>query len=226
MLYSNVSGEIVFPSSYFAPAQQKTICISGHREKSIYPFRNNPENTELTAMTVRLLLERYLEMAINSGYTSFINGLAVGTDLWAADYIIRKKLTNPDIKLIGVMPYLRHAECFPKKYLEILKRVEADADYLLTTNTDRDITYRKTGKASTLYRDRNYYMVDNSSALIAFLDEKNPRSGTGQTVNYAACKGKKIYRFGMKEVFEIMDNAGTDIEEIERHISLLPNIFV
>ena len=61
-----------------------------------------------------------------------------------------------------------------------------------------------------IYRIRNYYMVDNSSVVIAFYNGSNTRSGTGQTLRYAKQLGRKIYSFSLEDVYELMEKTNCD----------------
>lgn len=225
MFNSLVSGMPVRPASEFRGDRGRTVCISGHREKNILPYKGDNVYAGITVSAVKLMLYRYIDMAAEKGYTGFISGLATGTDLWAAAYILKKKQSNPGIRLIGAMPYLRHAERFPKEYLELLDRVEREADELLTVSEVPDIAYSKRGRASELYRDRNYFMVDRSSAVIAFVNRDSFASGTVQTVNYAYRSGRLVCGFGLTEVYGIMDRVGADLRNIGREIAFLPNVF-
>ncbi|MBQ6034582.1 MAG: DUF1273 family protein, partial [Ruminococcus sp.] len=141
MLFSLDSGVPVLPAQDFSGDIDTTVCFTGHRETSVIPYRNEPIYRSITLRTVQLMLCRYIDMAVESGYRSFISGLAVGTDLWAAKYILAKKRSDSSIRLIGVMPYLRHAERFAPQYRETLADVEKGADVLLTTNTEPDVIY-------------------------------------------------------------------------------------
>ncbi len=226
MLKSIDSGLPVLMPGEFRPDTKKTLCISGHREKFISPYQGNKIYAPLTVSAVKLMLYRYIDMAIEQGFENFINGLATGIDLWAAEYIINKKKSNGNINLIGVMPYLRHAEVFPADYKNLLKYVEANSDVLISTNSDPEIVYKKSPPEKYLYRDRNYYMVDRSSALIAFLNDNSFFTGTKQTVNYGYKTGKKIYSFGIEKIFKIIDECGTDIRSIGNHIALIKNVFL
>ncbi len=225
MLISLNSGMPVIAAQELVSDPSRTVCITGHREKSVVPYRDEPRNAYATVGAVKMMLYRHIDMAAERGYTDFISGLATGADLWAAEYIVRKKQTDPRIRLIGAMPYLRHAERFPKDSLELLELVERAADVLLTVNSDPDIIYGKHGEASGLYRDRNYYMVDRSAAVIAFPNEGSFASGTSQTVNYAYRNGRVICRFGLRDVYELMDRAGTDLRNIRRELAFLNNAF-
>ncbi|MCM1007157.1 MAG: SLOG family protein [Ruminococcus flavefaciens] len=225
MLKSIDSGLPVLMPDEFGPNTDKTLCISGHREKSIIPYQHNKIYSALTISAVKLMLYRYIDMAIERGFENFISGLATGIDLWAAEYIIKKKQSNSNITLIGVMPYLRHAEVFPADYKKLLKYVEKNSDILISTNSDPEIIYKKTSPEKYLYRDRNYYMVDRSSAIIAFLNNNSSYTGTRQTVSYGYKTGRRICRFSIEDIFKIIDECGTDIRNIRRHIAFLENTF-
>lgn len=203
--YSLTSGVILENPESIKNERKKTICISGHREKSIIPYQNNYAYYDITIKTVRCLLERYLDLAYLNGYDTFISGLATGADLWGAEHIINRRRQGMNMTFIGVMPYLHHADSFPKRYVDLLYKAEKEADKLILMSQNPDITYRSCpsneNESRTLYRDRNYFMVDHSSAIIAFLNENSFYSGTAQTVNYAVKSNLNICRFGLDTVY-------------------------
>lgn len=53
--------------------KENTCCFSGHR----------PEKMNLTEKEVRNMLEEAINKAIKNGYTKFITGMAMGTDILA-----------------------------------------------------------------------------------------------------------------------------------------------
>jgi uncharacterized phage-like protein YoqJ len=227
MLSSLVSSMPVYSADQVSTDPKRTICISGHREKSITPYHGDPVFRNITVQSVKLMLARYIDMAAERGYDTFISGLATGTDLWAAEYILQKKKLNSSIKLIGAMPYLRHADLFPSSERKVLAEIEQEADFLVTVDPDPDIVYNKTDKKGSgqLYRNRNYYMVDRSSAVIAFFNSGSSFSGTSQTLSYAYRTGRKICSFGLEDIFSLIDRAGTDLRSISREIAFLENVF-
>ncbi len=229
MLFSIDSGVPVLPCEEIETDKEKTICFTGHRENSVIPYKGEQIYYGITLRTVQLMLFRYIDMAVESGYKTFISGLAAGTDLWAAKYILGKKHSDSSIRLIGVMPYLRHAERFSDRYKELLADAERGADMLLTTNTDPLVVYGKSrGGEKTfpdLYRVRNYFMVDNASAVISYFNEGSYKSGTSQTLNYAVRQGLKIRRFGLEEAYGVIDECGPDIESIRRKLVFMENVF-
>ncbi|MDE6833889.1 MAG: DUF1273 domain-containing protein [Ruminococcus sp.] len=222
---SLISGVEVLPASALDTDIEKTICITGHRKNRIALYKNNPV---LTYSAVKLMIYRYIDMAIDAGYQYFINGLANGTDLWSAEYVIMKKHRNENIRIISVMPFLRHAEFLSGNDRVLLENVEKNSDYLITVNSNPDIIYSKYKSADSsaiLYRDRNYYMVDKSSAVIAFADNDQKFSGTFQTINYAYRNNKKICSFSTEKIHNIIKKSDSDIRTIGYEIALLENVF-
>ncbi len=225
MLRSLTSGIWLTSPEHFIPQPEKTVCITGHRIKSIIPYRNDDSFLELTVTGIQFMLCRYIDMAIEAGYTSFIDGLSTGTDLWAAQYLSRLKNNGADIRLIGAMPYRRHAERFRPVEQEILRKVELSCDAVICTSPDPDIVYSKSGAGKELYRTRNYFMADCSSAAIAYYNHSEYRSGTHQTVAYLNSCGKQVAEFSSDDLYRIIDEAGTDTAAVRQRISLLPNPF-
>lgn len=228
MFDSLVSGREVCHLSEYVPDISRTVCITGHRERYVPPYEGMPVYQSMTISSVKLMLYRYLDMAVSKGYTNFISGLAMGTDLWAAEYILEKRRFNKDIRIFGMMPFRRHAERFTPEYLEILRKIELQADKIFSVCEDPDLTYGRRNTlmtSNTLYRDRNYCMVDNSSAVIAFMNADCIASGTAQTVNYANRRGRKVCRFSIDDVFDVIKESGPDIRSIGRNIALLENVF-
>ncbi|MDE6501994.1 MAG: DUF1273 domain-containing protein [Ruminococcus sp.] len=222
---SLISGVEVFPSSMVSPDCSKTVCITGHRRNKIIPYK---EDLRLTYSAIRLMLYRYIDMAVEAGYENFISGLASGTDLWSAEYIVMKKLRNSRIKLIAVMPFLKHAEFLDGGDRALLEKVERNADYLVNVNDNPDIVYGKRiseNCSPNLYRDRNYYMVDHSSAVIAFINDSQQHSGTSQTINYAYRNGRKIYSFNMDMISDVIEKSDCDIRTMGYEIGNMKNIF-
>lgn len=219
-LYSKTSGMPVFPVSDVIIQKETALCITGHRENSIAPYRNDPRLLPVTIMTVRLMLGRYINIVMDSGYSTMINGLAAGTDLWAADHCLKRK-RFAKTKLIGVLPFLRHADYLKENYMDILRRVERYADGLITTCDIPDMTYSRKqipGTSSVLYQNRNYYMVNNSSVVVAFFNG-GIRSGTAQTIHYAQRQNKPVFSFGIEDVFAVLDEAGTEKSAIIKRIN-------
>lgn len=225
MLYSRISGEPLLVPESFDGCPERTVCITGHRENGIIPYHGD---IAAASAGVRVFLYHCIRMAVQAGYDSFFSGLAEGTDLRAAEIVLKMRMNGADVRLLGAMPYLRHADRFSERSRRLLGIVEKNADKLILINSDPDMYYSRTPgphSSSTLYRDRNYFMVDNSSAVIAFLNRDGRHSGTEQTVNYASRMGRKIVRFSMQDVHRALDRAGGDPRRIVMETEMPENPF-
>ena len=207
---------------------ERTVCITGHREKSIIPYMNDSSYFHLTRAVVRMMLFRYIAMALEKGYTDFFSGLAEGTDLWAAEYLLLKKNVGSNIRLIGAMPFLKHSTFASVDTKRFLQKVENGADCVVLLNNSPEITYgrkKEAGTSSSLYKVRNYFMVDNSSAVLGFFDGRNSFSGTSQTVYYAEKKHRKVRCFGLNDAYRIIRESNCDFDRIRSAVAELENIF-
>lgn len=213
MFYSNTTGMAVYSALEISICREKAVCVTGHREKYIRPYKDNPENYDITCTAVKLMLERYIELVMEKGYNTLISGLAEGADLWSAEKVLCRKRFDKNCRLIGVMPYLKHSAGFSEENMKLLRLVERYSDLLITTCDKRNMTYGKTVTPFTdpnVYKRRNYYLVDNSAVVIAFLDDENSFSGTAQTVRYAKRLNRPVFSFGIEDVHKILDKSGLD----------------
>ena len=67
--------------------RKKRCCFTGHR----------PEKLGVPSQVVKAGLERAIDEAIQDGYRTFISGMSRGTDIWAAQIVLDRKSTLPDI---------------------------------------------------------------------------------------------------------------------------------
>ena len=70
-------------------------CFTGHR----------PDKMELGEKEIKPLLEKAIDEAIANGYVTFITGMAMGTDIWAAEIVLERKKRNQDLHLICALPH-------------------------------------------------------------------------------------------------------------------------
>lgn len=150
------------------------VCFSGHRPQNL------PVDSVYASQIYSMLYSEIME-CINSGCRRFISGLAAGIDLWAAEIVISLMEKYPDIELIGVMPYRAQSKALTGKWKQLYDFVSENCTELVCISE----FYEK-----DIFRRRNYYMVDNSTHLIAVL--KDFKSGTGQTVAYAKKMKKNV----------------------------------
>ncbi len=143
-------------------------CFTGHR----------PDKMELGEKDIKSLLEKAIDDAIAGGYVTFITGMAMGTDIWAAEIVLERKKTNGDLRLICALPHpnfeSRRSITEKMRFNKIIKK----ADLVKEINN-----HYFTG----CYQVRNEWMVDRSNLVIAVFNGQ--KSGTKNTVDYAFRKG-------------------------------------
>lgn len=122
-----------------------------------------------------------VQKLIDSGFDTFLCGMARGFDLIAGELVAKLKERNPHVKLIACIPCLEQEKYYFNGEKEKYNRVLSACDEV------RVISERYY-KGCMLTRDR--YMVDNSSLLFAY--QRKREGGTYYTLTYAQSKKKKI----------------------------------
>lgn len=156
-----------------------TACFTGHRIQKL-PWRNKEDDGRCIALKNTLRAE--IEKAVRRGYKTFLCGLALGFDTYCAEAVLELKNQFPDIKLIGAIPCknqdIKWSEKDKKRYKKLLKNVDGV----------RCIYEEYKGPECML--ERNKFMVNNSSLLIALYDGLS--GGTKSTIDYAKKQGLDI----------------------------------
>ena len=146
-------------------------CFTGHR----------PDKMELGEKEIKPLLEKAIDDAIAGGYVTFITGMAMGADIWAAEIVLERKKRNKNLHLICALPHpnfeSRRSMTEKMRFNKIIKK----ADFVKEIND-----HYFTG----CYQVRNEWMVDRSNLVIAVFNGQ--KSGTKNTVDYAKRKGVKV----------------------------------
>ncbi|MBQ9757444.1 MAG: DUF1273 family protein [Clostridia bacterium] len=153
-------------------------CFSGHRSLPA-EYENK----------IRCTLEKVVCHIAGIGYTEFISGGALGFDLLAAEVIIEKKKSIPQLKLIMALPCrdqnMKWSEADKRRYEKVLSCAD-------------EIIYVTEKYCTGCMHLRNKFMVENSSMCIAYKTRRN--GGTSHTVDYAKEKGLGI--INISEVLE------------------------
>lgn len=169
--------------------KEKTVCFSGHRPEKL-PFNGDITYPEVKCLMSKLYLE--IDKSIKQGYTTFISGVAKGVDIWAAKYILEQKDTNPEIKLICAIPY----EGYGSGWIGVDKW---DLNWIIYKADE--IHYICDKYYPYCMKKRNEFMVENSSKLIAVVENYN--SGTGQTIRLAQKKNLDIKLLDVKRKVQL-----------------------
>ena len=152
-------------------------CFTGYRPLKC-PWGYNEQDRRCLKMIKNA--KNIIENVILDGYTIFLCGMAIGFDMICADIILELKNKYPQIKLIGVLPCKNQDKKWNSFYKE---------KYKLLINKLDDIYCMYDTYNETCMKERNEFMVDNSSLCIALFDGK--AGGTKYTVQYAKNKNIK-----------------------------------
>lgn len=139
-------------------------CFTGHR----------PEKLKIPEERLTLLLEEKIRNAIAGGFTTYITGMAMGTDIVAGEIVLRLREQDSRIKLICALPHPGFGLHWSGGWTERFQKVLAAAD--LTKTICPIFSYAS-------YQIRNEWMVDHSSLVIGVFNGK--RGGTRNTIDYA-----------------------------------------
>lgn len=146
-----------------AELRKHRCCFTGHR----------PDKMTLGEKEIKPLLEKAIDKAIDEGFVTFVTGMAMGTDVWAAEVVLEKKKQNNEIHLVCALPHpgfeKRRSETEKNRFIEITEK----ADCIKLVND-----HYFTG----CYQVRNEWMVDRSARVIAVYDGQS--GGTRNTIRY------------------------------------------
>lgn len=152
---------------------EKSCCFTGHR----------PGKLNGTEETIRARLKEEIRRAVEDGYETFITGMAIGVDVWAAEEVLKlKDAGNGKIKLVAAVP-------FPG--VEKNRYPEEKARYKAIIDRCDGVECICEGYARFAFTKRDEWMVDRVSLVIAVFN--GTPGGTAWTVKYAQKKGRTIW---------------------------------
>ncbi|MCL2415818.1 MAG: DUF1273 domain-containing protein, partial [Defluviitaleaceae bacterium] len=90
--------------------KEKTCCFSGHRSGG-FDFYHSHLGKLLSDS-----LEKAIDTAVKDNATTFLTGMAMGFDIFAAEAVLRCKgfFSNPKMKLVCVLPYSSQSNKYPR----------------------------------------------------------------------------------------------------------------
>lgn len=139
-------------------------CFTGHR----------PEKLAIPEKCLTGLLETEIRRAIDGGYTTFITGMAKGTDLVAAEIVLRLRERDDRLKLICALPHPNFGLHWGGGWSERFRQVLNQADLVRTICPN--FSYAS-------YQTRNEWMVRHSALVIAVFNGEP--GGTKNTLDFA-----------------------------------------
>ena len=108
-------------------SKKNTCCFTGHRPQK-FPWGYDEEWEDCVKLKLKLACE--IEAMWKKGVTTFISGMAIGVDMWAAEIVLDLKSAYPQdtIKLIAAIPYEGQANKWSVEYRERYFDILAQAD--------------------------------------------------------------------------------------------------
>lgn len=150
--------------------EEKTCCFTGHRSQKL----GFGENSEQCSALKEKMRETIIDLIENHSFTYFISGMAIGTDIYAAQIILDLKNTYPNITLECARPCESQADKWNKRDRKIYY------DTLAVCDTE---TLLQKPYTDDCMQKRNEYMVDHSDLILSVWN--GTPSGTGKTIEYA-----------------------------------------
>ena len=159
--------------------------ITGHRPTR---FRWKYNENANGCKRLKCRLKEQFAVLYDQGVRRFYIGGALGVDMCSGELLLELK-EQPEygkIELVLVLPFVgydRDWEPDSRHRLSVLRQ----------KSTEVIVVGQSENPPTDNYRLRNQYMVDHASCLLAVYDNNRQfRSGTMQTVNYARRKGLPI----------------------------------
>lgn len=172
-----------------------TVGATGHRPDKMGGWKNTLGGYDYThpiPQKIKKDLFPVLVELINKGKTRFVSGGSLGFDtlfFWSV-YTLQKKY--PHIQNVVAVPFREQDIKWQSKqrewYIEMLHRADYTIDvprYVHQANTHLALPKDINQYSKFKMNKRNEFIVDQSSVLITYLDLKEYKSGTAQTVRYA-----------------------------------------
>ena len=166
--------------------RETTCCFSGHRPMKL-PWGMRESDKRCVAAKKRIVCQ--LNELYSLGYRHFICGMAIGCDTYFAEAVIALRECHPDVTLEAAIPCSDQANRWNK--------VQKEAYSRLLKNCDSTKVFQE-HYTSGCMQQRNTYMVDRSSALLACYDRRP--GGTMSTLLYAQREGLKIRLLDIEEL--------------------------
>lgn len=159
--------------------RQRRCCFAGHRAEAI----------PLSEADIRAWLREQIQSAISAGFVTFITGMGMGVDIWAAQEVLHLRATNPTLHLIAVEPYPSFSAKWSDEWQAAYRDVLKGADLV------KHLSTHHSPNASEV---RGRWLVDHSARLIAIYN--GSEGYTGSIVRYAKAQNLQIMLFPFPKI--------------------------
>lgn len=138
----------------------------------------SPQNLRRPLDDIKVDLENEILRSIRDGYTTFITGMACGTDIWAGNIVVRLRDRFPDLKLIAAVPFPAFPDAWDEEWKEKYEKLLAKSDLVKVISGE---------SGENAVQQRNKWMVDHAAKVIAVYN--GTAGGTRNTIQYARKNG-------------------------------------
>ena len=167
-------------------SREATCCFSGHRPMKL-PW--GMRESDKRCIAAKRWIAAQIEELYSLGYRQFICGMAIVCDTYFAEAVLALRERYPDISLEAAIPCADQANRWNKK------QKETYAGLLSRCNSVKIFQEHYTNGCM---QQRNTYMVNQSSALLACYDGRP--GGTMSTLLYAKKEGLDIRMLDIEEL--------------------------
>jgi uncharacterized phage-like protein YoqJ len=159
----------------------KNICCFFGQKPIKFHFGFDEEHPD--CIRLKELLAAEIEKMSIKGVDTYLTGMSMGVDIWAAEIILKLRQTQPNsgIHLIAVIPYEGQANRWSVEYRERYFNILEQVDDTVTLQTQY---------VEGCMQAYNRHMVNVSDHMIAVCN--GDKGGTQAKVDFALAKGLNI----------------------------------
>ena len=154
------------------------LAFAGHRPEKL-PWGSDEADPRCAALKIQI--RDAVARAAERGHTTFLCGMARGSDFWFAEAVLEQKKKRPELRLEAYLPCPSQPDRWPaedrKRYEGLL--LECDAVHMVEQSYSDGCMLR-----------RNRAMVDRCEELLTLWD--GSRGGTAAAIRYARSRGKTV----------------------------------
>ncbi len=155
------------------------ICaFTGHRPQKL-PWGGREEDPRCQAL--KFLIEGAVDQAAARGCRTFLCGMARGCDTYFAEAVVKRRETEPSLRLEAVLPCPEQTDRWPAADRRRFEALLVQCDC---------ITVLEDVYSDGCMLRRNRAMVDRADLLITVYDGSG--GGTGSTIQYARSRGVEL----------------------------------
>ena len=158
--------------------RSRSCCFTGHRPAKL-PWGMNEGDPRCEKL--KLELAARLEGIYALGYRHFISGMALGCDMYFAEAVLALREVHTDVCLEAAVPFGDQPGKWDSAQRRRYNRLLDSAD---------QVSVLQIAYSSDCMMQRNRYMVDHASLLLACFDGRP--GGTMNTVLYAERRGVQV----------------------------------